>query len=177
MRRAKYGIGAVVVVGLAWFLSNVFNWDLSGLHLGQNGTSQSETARDDPEPANRSDEDGNRKVDDTRKVSTDVGEAAIGGDGSLDVRIEDHAYFLRNGSGAKAEWVPADLDKIVALAKRAPGDDIGVRVRVIRGPSARASAEDALSSALLSAGLETSEIIKTSNLIDEKKPVFSVPDS
>lgn len=162
MRRAKWGIGAVAVVGVAWLLSTLFNVDLGGLGIGQYAMVPSEgtqTEESTPEePANTAtDSQDVGKVPSDRMVSTANPAASIGADGRVDVRIEDRQYQLR-GEESGPKWVPATLEAVVAAAKRAPGDDAGIRVRVLRAPSSRPSAEQALTDALYKAGVRSSEL-------------------
>ena len=161
MRRAKWGIGAVAVVGLAWLLSFLFDIDLGGIgtdgaRIGLPTASERQTPVDPPlqtEPA-------------TEPVAALADGDALSDGETLEVLIDDREYFLRRGKGEPADWVAADLDASAAYARQASGDDAGIRVRVFRKPSAKASAEQELTESLQTAGLTKAEIDVPERLVE-----------
>ena len=166
MRRAKWGIGAVLVAGAAWLMMNLFNIDLGGSGINPFATIPGENRTEqETEPANPAQADKENATRETL-VSTTNPATAIGGDGTVDVRVVDRSYQLQTGTGEAATWTDATLEQVVAAAKRAPGDDVGIRVRVLRGPSSRASTEDALYEALRAAEIEPSEIAIPDKLVE-----------
>ena len=166
MRRAKWGIGAVLVAGAAWLLMNVFNIDLGGTGINPFATMPGESRTErKTEPANPAEAEKEPTTDE-KLVSTANPATAIGGDGTVDVRVVDRSYQLQAGTGEAATWTDATLEQVVAAAKRAPGDDVGIRVRVLRGPSSRASTEDALYEALRAAEIEPAEIAVPDKLVE-----------
>ena len=58
------------------------------------------------------------------------------------------------------------LTKVVALAKAASGDEDGIRVRIYRKPSSRASTENELQDALIDAGITENQTVWIANPID-----------
>jgi len=165
MRRVKWGIGAAVVVGLAWVVSNFFN--MGGLGTGEGARIglpvQNPVATPaDPPPQ---DEPETEAVP-TESVSAEGEERAIGEGGVVEVLIDDRNYFLRRGTGDDAEWVPAEADAIAGYARQAAGDEAGIRVRLFRKPSARAAAEDELSETLRGVGLKDAEIDVPEKLVE-----------
>jgi len=69
------------------------------------------------------------------------------------VLIEGHSYLILRSIEGVDSWEHAERESVVRLAKQAGGDEDGVRVRVLRRQSARASAENELRQALADAGL------------------------
>lgn len=65
------------------------------------------------------------------------------------VVVAERAFALRSEKGER----PIQLPEIIELVKQAPGDTDGIRLRIYRKPSSRASAEDALQTALSDAGI------------------------
>lgn len=171
MRRAKWGIGAAVVVGLAWFLSNFFNIRLGGIgtdegaQLGvptQTSVADGEKTPAEPPPQTEPLPD----PDDNQSVSLTDSSDAIGAGGALEVLINDRTFYVRRGTGENATWVPAEPTVIASYAQQAPGDETGVRVRIFRRPSALASAEKELSDSLQTAGIPASQIDLREQLLE-----------
>ena len=166
MRRMKWGIGAAAVVGLAWFLLNVFNLNIGGLGDGGGGDSRiglpvmTETADPVPEAPP---EQSEPVVD---PVSVESSGDAISSGGVVEVMISDHDFLVRRRKAGNGEWVSTDIDTIAAAARSSPGNESGVRVRVLRQGSSRASAEERLVEALRSVGLTNSEIDLPETLVD-----------
>lgn len=75
---------------------------------------------------------------------------------AADSRIADDLESLRTVS----------LEEVVDLAERAAGDSNGLRVRVLRHRSSRASAEERLLAALSEAGLGDDAVYMASELLD-----------
>ena len=167
MRRAKWGVGAAAVVGLAWLVSRFFDGGLGGIGVGtgprvelSSRTPQS-VLDDDPSPPPAQGEPR------TVPVSAHGPERAIGEGGAVEVLIDGTDYFLRRGAADDGEWVAAEPDAIVGYAREAAGDETGVRVRVFRRPSSLASAEDRLATALRDAGVSNSEIDVPEKLVEQ----------
>lgn len=166
MRRLKWGIGAAAVVGAAWFLLNAFNLNIGGFGGGNDGqigvpriavTTPPPSAPAEPPP---------QSEPETDLVSTSDPKTAIGSDGFVEVLIDDRSFSVRRGTGENREWVQAEPDTIVAYARQATGDEAGVRVRILRTPSARAAAEEQLTTALHEAGMTDSEIDVPERLVE-----------
>lgn len=166
MRRLKWGIGAVAVVGAAWFLLNAFNLNIGGFGGGNEGqVGLPRTALTTPPPSAPADPPEQSEPD-TDLVSTDTPETAIGSDGIVEVLIDDRAFSVRRGTGENRKWVQAEPETIVAYVRQATGDEAGVRVRILRTPSARAAAEEQLTTALHEAGVSDSEIDVPERLVE-----------
>ncbi|MGC1274530.1 MAG: hypothetical protein WBC44_12565 [Planctomycetaceae bacterium] len=164
MGRMKWGIGAAAAVGLAWFVMNVFNWNLGG--LGGDGENRvglptsSTSSAPDSEPSDPPEQ----SEPDAGLVSVENADEAIGTGGVVEVLIDDRNYSLRRGNGD--EWVQAEPDAIAAYARQAAGDESGMKVRILRKPSARAAAEERLVETLHGVGLTNSEIDVPETLVE-----------
>jgi len=178
MRRAKWGVGAVVVVGLAWLLSNLFNIRLGGIGTEDGAQvglptpatvvdSDQETAPSEPpdqsEPILETTDDDSVAVRDSN-VTTD----AVGASGAIEVLIDDRTFFIRRGIGENAKWVAAEPAVISSYASQAKGDATGVRVRIFRRPSALASAEKEISDSLQKSGIPASQIDLREQLLENE---------
>lgn len=78
------------------------------------------------------------------------------------VVIDNQSYFLRGEAGDE----PIELKQLVELVKAAPGDEDGTRVRIYRRLSSRTSAELALNTALVDAGIKEDQTIWAATPID-----------
>lgn len=170
MRRAKWGIGAAAVVGLAWFLSNFFNMDIGGIGTDRGIHIEAPSAslmRSPEEPRDDAEREPPLQTEpETEPVAAIGPEEAVGSEGAVEVLIDDRTYYLRRGAGDDAEWVEASGDAVVSYAEKAKGDSTGVRVRLFRRPTARASAEETLIDALGHAGLTSAEIDVPEKLVE-----------
>lgn len=181
MRGAKYGVGALVVVGVVWLLTNMFNLDVGGLGIvPQANVPSDSTPSDVPEPPVDDSDSSTRETgmadgtggtpgpagDSKQLVSSTDPKTAIGPEGRLEVRIEGRQYHLRNHEAAEGVWVPATLEQVVAAAKQAPGDEAGIRVRMLRSGSSLAGAESELVEALNAAGIDANAIEIPKTLVE-----------
>ena len=178
MRGAKWGVGAVVVVGVVWLLTNMFNLDVGGLGIVPQANIPSDASPSDvPEPpvddtdptvqgGGMADGTDGTPGNPSRLVALTDSKAAIGPEGRLDVRIAGRQYHLRNHEAADGAWVPASLGQVVAAAKQAPGDDAGIRVRMLRSGSSLAGAESELVEALNGAGIDANAIEIPKTLVE-----------
>ena len=72
------------------------------------------------------------------------------------VLIDDRKFKLKSEiSGAE---IPVDLKKLIELIQQAPGDEDGLRVRIYRTTTSRASAEESLKQELTAAGIDETAI-------------------
>ena len=76
----------------------------------------------------------------------------------ITVLIDGHDYFQVLNVGGKPVQRAKSLDDLLNEVKLVPGDDDGVRIRILRKDSARASAENALLAALESNGIGTDAV-------------------
>ncbi len=174
MRRAKWGIGAVLVVGLAWFLTNLFDIRFGGIgtdegsHIGlPTQTPVADSDRDEA-PSEPPPQTEPLPESDDQSVSLQDTSNAVGARGAIDVLIDGRMFFIRRGAGEQATWVPAEPAVISSYAQQAEGDETGVRVRIFRRPSALASAEKELSDSLQSAGIPASQIDLREQLLEKE---------
>lgn len=77
--------------------------------------------------------------------------------------LDERTYFVRSDTGD----VATDLEQLVQLAKRATGDDYGVKIRIYRRPKSLPATELALQDALVEAGLNEDQIVWIGNPIDD----------
>ena len=73
------------------------------------------------------------------------------------VVIDDHDFLLRNSQDDSKD-VKISLPKLIQRIKQAPGDGDGLRVRIYRKTTARASTEENLKNELATAGIEETAI-------------------
>lgn len=76
----------------------------------------------------------------------------------LSVRIANDDYFIARSHGKSREYRAATLEEVVSAAQDRPGNDQGVRVRVVGTPASKSSGERSLREALLSAGIDPAAI-------------------
>ncbi len=62
----------------------------------------------------------------------------------LTVLITEHDYMIQMPSDSELIYRPVELDRLVEMAAETQGDSNGIRVRILRRDSARASAEEQL---------------------------------
>lgn len=78
--------------------------------------------------------------------------------------VENDGYSLKQNVNDSVEYQPTELDRLIELARKATGDDTGIRVVLTSRTTARPPAENLLKSKLLEAGLTEREIDGYSNL-------------
>jgi hypothetical protein len=89
---------------------------------------------------------------------TDDEQKALSGD-VLTVLIDERAFLIEIPSDSETVFRPTDLDRAVELAAMAKGDTNGIKVRILRRESSRASAEFQLKSELQRHGIGGDAII------------------
>jgi hypothetical protein len=75
----------------------------------------------------------------------------------LQITIKDRGYWIAAEADGTLQEIT--LEQVVELATATTGDENGIRVRVIRAPSARARAEENLEQALLDAKIPRDSIV------------------
>ncbi|NQV27394.1 MAG: hypothetical protein HQ518_23850 [Rhodopirellula sp.] len=83
----------------------------------------------------------------------------------LETRVDNHDYLVPDNSDASGVR-KVDLDEVVKLAQATTGNDDGIRVRIIRSPSARLTAWITLHDALAKAGLAPDSIRMPKELVE-----------
>lgn len=167
--RAGVGAGAVLI-GLALFMLfrgfGLGPGDGSG-KSGSGGNADAETEKEaeilaaDSAPSTSEAEetsDGKTSSRPSTNGLTFDEEKAIAGN-VLTVLIDEHDYLMQIPGTTDAVYRRAELARLVELAKRAKGDTNGIRVRILRRESARASAENQIKADLLHAGLTADAIV------------------
>ncbi len=168
--RAGVGAGAVLI-GLALFML------FRGFGLGP-GSGPGEGGSGDADE--KSDErpkilaaDSAPQQSDTKEQPDSEAEAAAGKNANgltfdeekaiassvLTVLIDEHDYLMQIPGTTDPVYRRADLARLVELAKRTKGDSNGIRVRILRRESARASAENQIKADLVHAGIGTDAIV------------------
>lgn len=89
---------------------------------------------------------------------TDDEQKALSGD-VLTVLIDEREFLIEIPSDAEAVFRPTEFDRVVKLAAMAKGDTNGIKVRILRRESSRASAEFQLKSELERHGIESDAIM------------------
>ncbi len=89
---------------------------------------------------------------------TDDEEKALSGD-VFSVLIDEHDYLIELPGTSESIFRPSTLDRVVELALLARGDTNGIKVRILRRESSRASAEFQLKTALERKGVRTDAIV------------------
>ncbi|MFO0974956.1 MAG: hypothetical protein U0996_01090 [Planctomycetaceae bacterium] len=168
--RAGVGAGAVLI-GLALFmLFRGFGLG-PGSGPGEGGTGEAEQKADEPPrilAADTSPQDREKKdeADSETEPVAPGGETGLTFDEEkaiasnvLTVLIDEHDYLMQVPGTTDAVYRRADLARLVELAKRTKGDSNGIRVRILRRESARASAENQIKADLVHAGIGTDAIV------------------
>lgn len=93
-------------------------------------------------------------------------EKAALSDNTLVVLIDEHNYQIQIPADDGARWTPIELQRLVEVAQQAPGDSNGIRVRIQKRVTARASAEQKILTALQDADIGSDAVFESSELID-----------
>ncbi len=86
-------------------------------------------------------------------------------DGVLTLLIDEYEYLMKIPASADSVYRPVELSRAVALAKQAKGDSNGIRVRVQRRESSRASAEHRLMNELQHGGIGSDAVYMASEFV------------
>ena len=86
---------------------------------------------------------------------------------ALHVLIDDFDYLIRIRKDGDEQWTGIDLDRLLVVAAEAPGDSNGIRVRVQKRVTARASAEQKLRDALAAQGIGSDAVFESSELLEQ----------
>lgn len=165
--RAGVGAGAALI-GLALFL--LFRGFGFGPGSGsgetqntgeENGASDSKILAANADPATESESpDESTEPNDrprTKGLSADE-EKAVAGD-VLTVLIDEHDYLMQIPGTTDVVYRRCELSRLIELAKLTKGDTNGIRVRILRRESARASSESQIKIDLAHAGISADAIV------------------
>ncbi len=83
----------------------------------------------------------------------------------LSVLIDEHDYRLQLPDAAEPAYVTVPLQRIVELAGFAKGDSNGIRVRILRRESSRASAEERLKLELAQIGIGPEHLVMPGDFV------------
>lgn len=96
---------------------------------------------------------------------TDNEQAALSGK-TLIVLIDEYDYWMQVlGDGAET-WQPIELARLAEVARQAPGDSNGIRVRIEKRVTSRPRAELKLLEEFEKVGISKDAIFESSELID-----------
>ena len=103
---------------------------------------------------------------DTREGGPADHEQVMLSDKTLIVLIDDHKYLVQVSGNEAGAWHSVELERLIEIAQQASGDSNGIRVRIHKKVTSRASAEHKILTALEQAGISRDAIFELSELID-----------
>ncbi len=149
MRRLT--VGGFILVGLGIVIGSLTG--LPGLGgRGNEGSHDPATQDSNPQPVDSQSQP--QSIDKPAEESADV----------IDVLIGGQTYFFRPAGAEK--YRPIELSELIRLAKQARGNHDGIRVRIARRKTSRASAEQQLEDELTKAGLPRNSLSWQKDLVD-----------
>ena len=163
--KATIGGGIIIAAMIAGaMLSDYFNFRGFGLGDGDGARAML--------PLNSQQTDDSSSDDERRQVSAELPDERAARSGPplqpgevLNVVIDGRDYAVRQVIDGEERLHPLSLAEVVELAKAAPGNNEGIKVRVLRRESSRPTAEQALEQALLQSGIESREILQSEELL------------
>lgn len=149
-RNVVAGGAAVTVVAL------LASW-ISGLFTGGGGEGNGNGGRENGQAVQTSGDETGQQPSEPERSTTGAGAGDVPPeDGVLDVWIEDRQFAIRGGANPResesTQRTAVPLETVVERARETVGNEDGIRVRIFRAASSRASAEQALKDALEAAG-------------------------
>jgi len=158
VRRATTG----VVVIVAAFLVSMF---MNGPGAGDgDGDSITSSGSDDLQ-ASASVEDALLVSSDQPDGLTDDEQAALSGN-TLHILIDEFSYLMRVPGQQTDSWQAIELDRLTEVAQQAAGDTNGIRVRIQKRVTARASAEQEILQQLNASGIGSDAIFESPELVE-----------
>jgi len=157
---ARAATGGVIVVA-ALLVLMFFRGAGSGTGDGDSSNrSPSMVTTDAPtdgfeEPTEAKLADGGLTADEQKALSDQV----------LSILIDEHDYLMEIPDDDTTIYRPAEIERLVELARQAEGDSNGIRVRILQRESARPSAEEKLKLALANAGVDVDALYQQSEFI------------
>ena len=158
-RRATMGAAIVLAALLATLLMD--------RHGSGGGDSDNDIERSLHEPQVSANPSDAAVSSESRKagLTNDKKTAMLGN--TLHILIDDFDYRIRTRNGGGEQWTRIDLDRLLIHAAEAPGDSNGIRVRVQKRVTARASAEQNLRDALAARGIGSDAVFESSELLEQ----------
>jgi hypothetical protein len=157
MRKRVAGGVVLVAIGIGIWLSNLFTG------IGPGGAGSNIGLNPEINATLQNDE---TTTGDTSLTSVQGEQPGSGAPERPIVVIDAQEYFLEQRTADGSEYVPASLEQIVELARKAEPDEDGIRVQIKRRGSSRQSAETALNAALRDAGLGEEQIQQHAGFVD-----------
>lgn len=96
---------------------------------------------------------------------TDNEQAALSGK-TLIILIDEHDYRMQVSGDGPDAWQPIELTRLTEVARHATGDSNGIRVRIQKRVTARASAEQKILLELEKVGIGKDAIFESSELVN-----------
>ncbi len=165
--RAGVGGGAILIGLVLFFLFRGFG--PGGTGSSGSGTGSEENPGDQSMITKSEQSANNSKPslaapDKVRGGLTDDEKKALSGD-ILTVLIDEHEYLLQLPGTPDPIFRPTPLSRIVELATIATGDANGIKVRILRRESARASSEQQLITDLAHKGIRQDAVVMPSDFV------------
>lgn len=113
-----------------------------------------------------SSQDAAAPTDEPTEEQLTAAEQAALSDNTLIVLIDEHDFVIRIPEGDSERWEPIELERLTEIAQKARGDSNGIRVRIEKRVTARASAEQRILSALKDVGIGSDAVFESSELIE-----------
>lgn len=159
--RAGIGGGAILI-GIALFLLfrgfGPGGTGLTGSGSGESGGKTMVTTTGDAEVVSTATEKSIAAPDTVQGGLTDDERKALSGD-ILTVLIDERSFLIELPSRSEPVFRPASLERIVELAALARGDTNGIKIRILRRQTSRASSEQELMLELKHIGIRRDAII------------------
>jgi hypothetical protein len=157
---ARAAAGGIIVVAALLALmffqgagSGTGEGDSSNPSLSMVTTESSSDGAEDPTDAELA--DGGLTADEQKALSDQV----------LSILIDEHDYLMEIPDDDATIYRPAEIERLVELARQAEGDSNGIRVRILQRESARPSAEEKLKLALATAGIDIDALYQQSEFV------------
>ncbi len=143
MFRKRTLVGGLVLIGISGYLASLF-FDFgggAGLMPGANvsGNQTISIVDDSDNQREKEPQDSKLATDPHPKVLT--------------ICIDDRSYAIRQETGGKPTYRPIVLADLIETVKKTPGNDEGIRVRIVRRKTARVTAWQNLQDELIKVGL------------------------
>lgn len=170
--RAGVGAGAALI-GLALFLlfrgfgfgpGSGSGEDSGGTESQGSGQEASDSMilaanTDAPSTSEDAEKTREKRSDDDRANGLTVDEAKAIAGNVLTVLIDEHDYLMQIPGTTDVVYRRCELPRLIELAKLTQGDTNGIRVRILRRESARASAESQIRIDLVHAGISDDAVV------------------
>jgi hypothetical protein len=110
-------------------------------------------------------EDAMLKASENPGGLTDSEQVALSG-GTLQILIDEFDYFMQVPGQEQTTWEPIELSRLTKVAQQASGDSNGIRIRIQKRVTARASAEREILQQLNAVGIGADAVFESSELVE-----------